>query len=61
MSDTKKQGRKLGLAILISLMLHLAIGFSLAAFGNVFTPPPPIEDEPAELTLMDLSTPPPAV
>ena len=61
MSQDKKQGRKLGFALLISLVLHLAIGFSLAAFGNVFTPPLPTEDEPAELTLMDLSTPPPAV
>src|ERR1051326_4051278 len=56
MSQDKKQGRKLGLAILISLILHLAVGFSLAAFGNVFTPPPLAEEEkPAELTLMDLS------
>src|SRR5215212_3868727 len=61
MSQDKQQGRKLGLAILVSVVLHLAVGFSLAAFGTVFTPPLPIEDEPAELTLMDLSTPPPAV
>jgi TonB family protein len=61
MSQDKKQGRKLGFAILVSIILHLAVGFSLAAFGNVFTPPAPIEDEPAELTLMDLSTPPPPV
>jgi TonB family protein len=61
MSQDKKQGRKLGFAILVSIILHLAIGFSLAAFGNVFTPPAPVGDEPPELTLMDLSTPPPAV
>jgi outer membrane biosynthesis protein TonB len=60
MSQDKKQGRKLGFAILISIILHLAVGFSLAAFGNVFTPPPLPEDErPAELTLMDLSSSPP--
>ena len=59
MSQDKKQGRKLGFAILISLVLHLAVGYSLAAFGHVFTPPVPVEDEPAELTLMNLSTPPP--
>jgi outer membrane biosynthesis protein TonB len=60
MSQDKKQGRKLGFAILISLILHLAVGFSLAAFGNVFTPVLPVDEEPAELTLMDLSaTPPP--
>lgn len=61
MSQDKKQGRKVGFAILVSIVLHLAIGFSLAAFGSVFTPPTPVGDEPPELTLMDLSTPPPAV
>jgi outer membrane biosynthesis protein TonB len=56
MSEDKKQGRKLGLAILISLILHLAVGFSLAAFGKVFTPPAiPPDETPSELTLMDLS------
>jgi TonB family protein len=59
MSDKKKQGRKVGFAILVSLILHLAVGFSLAAFGNVSTPPLPVEDEPAELTLMDLTPAPP--
>src|ERR1043165_2592600 len=55
MSEEKKQGRKLGLAILISLVLHLAVGFSLAAFGNVSSPLPTLPDEaPSELTLMDL-------
>ena len=56
MSEEKKQGRKLGFAILISLILHLAVGFSLAAFGNVSTPPAiPPDDAPPELTMMDLS------
>ena len=59
MSEDKRYGRKLGFAILISLVLHLAVGFSLAAFGNVFTSPPiPEEEKPAEITLMDLSPPP---
>src|SRR5437870_8574984 len=55
MSEEKKQSRKLGFAILISLILHLAVGFSLAAFGNVSTPVIPPEEAPAELTIMDLS------
>src|ERR1043165_3243610 len=56
MSQDKKQGRKLGLAILISLILHLAVGFSLAAFGNISTPLALSEEEkPSELTLMDLA------
>ncbi len=59
MSDKKKQGRKIGFALLISLILHLAVGFSLAAFGNVFTPPLPVEEGPPELTLMDLTPAPP--
>src|SRR2546423_3778824 len=60
MSENKSYGRKLGFAILISIVLHLAVGFSLAAFGSVFKPPPtPPEETPAKLTLMDLSTPPP--
>jgi hypothetical protein len=55
MSEEKKQGRKLGFAILFSLILHLAVGFSLAAFGNVSTPTIPPEEAPSELTIMDLS------
>jgi hypothetical protein len=55
MSEEKKQGRKLGFAILVSLILHLAVGFSLAAFGNVSTPTLPPEETPSELTIMDLS------
>src|SRR6476620_6470772 len=59
MSEDKRYGRKLGFAILISIVLHLAVGFSLAAFGNVFTPPTlPEEEKPPEMTLMDLSPPP---
>ena len=59
MSEEKKHGRKLGLAILVSLFLHLAIGFSLAAFGNVAAPTIPPDETPSELTIMDLSPAPP--
>jgi len=55
MSEDKKQSRKLGLAILVSLFLHLAVGFSLAAFGNVSPSTIPAEEAPSELTIMDLS------
>jgi hypothetical protein len=55
MSEKKKQSRKLGFAILASLILHLAIGFSLAAFGNVSSPTAPPEEAPSELTIMDLA------
>jgi TonB family protein len=56
MSDNTTHGRKLGFAILISLILHLAVGFSLAAFGKVFTSPVvPPDETPPEMTLMDLA------
>lgn len=57
-----QEHRTLGLAIVISLFLHLVIGFSLAAFGSAFTPVLPVEEKPVELTIVDLSsTPPPLV
>jgi hypothetical protein len=60
MMEQTKERRKLGLAILISLLLHFLVGFSLAAFGSALTPAPPLEDKPVELTIVDLSaTPPP--
>lgn len=55
MMEQTKERRKIGLAILISLFLHLAVGFSLAAFGSAFTPALPLEDKPVELTFVDLS------
>jgi outer membrane biosynthesis protein TonB len=62
MMEQTKERRKLGWAVLISLFLHLVIGYSLAAFGSAFTPTPPLEDKPVELTIVDLSsTPPPLV
>src|SRR6267142_442565 len=62
MMEQTKERRTLVLAILISLSLHLVVGYSLAAFGSAFTPTPPLEDKPVELTIVDLSaTPPPLV
>ena len=59
--ERTKESRKLGLAILISLFLHLVVAYSLAAFGGVRSPLP-VEDKPVELTIVDLSaTPPPLV
>jgi outer membrane biosynthesis protein TonB len=59
--EHKKERRTLATAILISLFLHFAVGFALAAFGGVLTPPLPPEETPSELTLVDLSEPPPRV
>lgn len=62
MMEQTRERRKLGWAILISLFLHFAVGFSLAAFGSALTPATPLEDKPVELTIVDLSaTPPPLV
>jgi outer membrane biosynthesis protein TonB len=59
MMEHKKERRKLAIAVLISLFLHLAIGFALAAFGGALAPAVPPEETPSELTLVDLSEPPP--
>lgn len=62
MTHQTKEGRKLGLAILISLFLHFVVAYSLAAFGGAMGPSLPLEDKPVELTIVDLSaTPPPPV
>src|SRR3954464_14624396 len=53
--EQKKQRRKIGFALLLSVVLHLLVGYSLAAFGNVFTPTLPVDETPPELTLMDLA------
>lgn len=58
--EHKKERRKLAIAILISLFLHLAVGYSLASFGGAFSPTLPPEETPSELTIMDLSEPPPS-
>lgn len=58
--EQTKERRKVGLAIVISLFLHLVVGYSLAAFGSASAPILPVEDKPVELTMVDLSaTPPP--
>ena len=54
-----KESRMLWGAILASLFLHLAIAYSLAAFGGMGAPVVPVEDRPPELTLVDLPAAPP--
>ena len=54
--EQKKERRKLGLAILISLFSASSwSAYSLAAFGSALTPALPLEDKPVELTIVDLS------
>src|ERR1043166_10123362 len=57
----RRNARKVLLAFLGALLLHLIVGYSLAAWNGVFTPAVPVEEKPIELTFVDQSTPAPAV
>src|SRR4029453_8734066 len=53
--DHEYEGRTVLLALLAAILIHLFVAFFLPAFGGGFSPPVPIDDKPAELTLVDLS------
>jgi outer membrane biosynthesis protein TonB len=53
--DRKYEFRKVFLAFVAALLIHLAVAFGLAAFGGAFSSAPAIEDKPAELTIVDLA------
>jgi outer membrane biosynthesis protein TonB len=56
--DRKEEARKVLWALLAALFIHLAVAYSLAVLGGTFSPAFPVEEKPAELTLVDLpSTP----
>ncbi len=58
----ERERRNLWLAVLASLLLHVVIALSLAAFNGTAMPLPSDDDRPVELTMVDLSaTPPPSV
>lgn len=61
MKKTSRERKRVWLAVLGSLFVHLLVALSLAAFGSSHGPPlPDPEDAPVELTMMNLSaTPPP--
>lgn len=64
MRQPSRERRRIWWAILASLLLHLCIGLSLAAFGGRYQKVEPIEEPPVpQLTLVDepLPTPPPLV
>jgi hypothetical protein len=42
-------------ALLAAIFIHLMVAFLLAAFGGVFSPSAPIEENPVQLTFVDLS------
>src|SRR5438552_13429820 len=60
-TERKKEARKVLLALLAALCIHLLIGYSLAVFGGLlYSPFSAIEeDKPVELTFMNLATPEP--
>jgi outer membrane biosynthesis protein TonB len=53
--DHEYETRTVLLALLAAILIHLLVAFFLAAFGGVFSPATPVEDKPAELTLVDLA------
>lgn len=60
--ERRRERRKILWAILASILLHFAIGISLASFGDKLTPPPPPDDDKQiELTVVDLAPTPPPV
>ena len=59
--DKIRERKRLWLAVLASVVVHLLVALSLAAFSQATGPAPSLADRPVELTMMDLSaTPPPA-
>ena|SRR5438552_9739492 len=59
MMDRKQEARKVLWAFLAALFLHLVVAYSLATWGGMFSPALPVSEKPVELTIVDLSTPPP--
>jgi outer membrane biosynthesis protein TonB len=57
----RRERAKVLWAILASLLVHVMVAFSLAAFGAAFAPVLPPEEQPVELTIVDLSATPPPV
>ncbi|MEP7070990.1 MAG: hypothetical protein ABI839_01250 [Verrucomicrobiota bacterium] len=55
-----RERRTVLLAVLASLLLHLVVGISLASYNERRQPALPLEEQPPELTMVDLApTPPP--
>jgi outer membrane biosynthesis protein TonB len=61
MMDRKQEARKILWAFLAALFVHLVVAYSLATWGGIFSPALPVSEKPVELTIVDLSTPPPIV
>ena len=53
--DREYDARTIFWALLAAIVIHLVIAFLLAAFSGVFSPAVPMQEQPAELTFVDLS------
>src|SRR5438876_6663729 len=53
--DREYDARTVFWALLAAIVIHLAVAFLLAAFSGVFSPAVPMQEQPAELTFVDLS------
>ena len=51
----RRERQKILWAILVSLLLHLVVGVSIASFGDKLQPRLPEEEKPAELTIVDIA------
>jgi outer membrane biosynthesis protein TonB len=51
----RSERQKILWAVLLSLLLHLVVGVSIASFGDKLQPSLPEEEKPVELTIMDLA------
>ena len=54
--DHEYDGRAVLWALLAAILIHLVIAFLLAVFGGVLSPPLPMEENPVQLTFVDLSS-----
>src|SRR5438876_3085065 len=51
----RSERQKILWAVLVSLLLHLVVGVSIASFGDKLQPSLPEDEKPVELTIMDLA------
>src|SRR3712207_4769819 len=57
-SQSKRESRKVLVAVLASLFVHVVIALSVAAFSGSSASLPQMEDQPVQLTMVDLPAPP---
>jgi outer membrane biosynthesis protein TonB len=57
--DRRNEARKVLWAFLAAIFIHLVVACFLATWGGIFSPALPVSEKPVELTIVDLSTPPP--